>query len=312
VRKRLIIIPLAVAAVAVALLAGVNLFAPQPVSDQPASVAVTWGLLAEVVYRLTGGELEVVQLLPAGFEIHDWEPTPEAIRAAQRSRLVLYTFEGFDDWAVEIAESAGVKAVKVGQNLPMLLERGEHGHDHGDGHDKEHQHEYDVHVWLSPVNMAKIVENVAAVLIQEFPQKGVEIMRNRDSYLAEIRTLDNELKLMLQPYRGRLFITQHDAFRYFAEHYGLRVLPVLGAEEEEPSAAQLAEVVVVIGKEGVKVVYAEDGFTHPVLNTLARDTGVKIEMLYTLESLTLDDVMRGEGYVNVMRRNGEALVKGFG
>ncbi len=305
-RKRLVIIPLALAAVAIALLAGLNLFAPQPVSNQPASVAVTWGLLAEVVYRLTGGEIEVVQLLPAGFEIHDWEPTSEAIRAAQRSSLVLYTFEGLDDWAVEIAESAGVKAVKVGQNLPMLLERGEHGHD------EEHHHEYDVHVWLSPVNMAKIVENVAAALIQEFPQKGLEIMRNRDSYLAELRTLDNELKLMLQPYRGRLFITQHDAFRYFAEHYGLRVLPVLGAEEEEPSAAQLAEVVEVIGKEGVKVVYAEDGFTHPVLNTLARDTGVKIEMLYTLESLTLDDVKRGEGYVNIMRRNGEALVKGFG
>ncbi len=305
-RRRLVIIPLALAAVAIALLAGLNLFAPQPVSNQPASVAVTWGLLAEVVYRLTGGEIEVVQLLPAGFEIHDWEPTSEAIRAAQRSSLVLYTFEGLDDWAVEIAESAGVKAVKVGQNLPMLLERGEHGHD------EEHHHEYDVHVWLSPVNMAKIVENVAAALIQEFPQKGLEIMRNRDSYLAELRTLDNELKLMLQPYRGRLFITQHDAFRYFAEHYGLRVLPVLGAEEEEPSAAQLAEVVEVIGKEGVKVVYAEDGFTHPVLNTLARDTGVKIEMLYTLESLTLDDVKRGEGYVNVMRRNGEALVKGFG
>ncbi len=305
-RRRLVIIPLALAAVAIALLAGLNLFAPQPVSNQPASVAVTWGLLAEVVYRLTGGEIEVVQLLPAGFEIHDWEPTPEAIRAAQRSSLVLYTFEGFDDWAVEIAESAGVKAVKVGQNLPMLLERGEHGHD------EEHHHEYDVHVWLSPVNMAKIVENVAAALIQEFPQKGLEIMRNRDSYLAELRTLDNELKLMLQPYRGRLFITQHDAFRYFAEHYGLRVLPVLGAEEEEPSAAQLAEVVEAIRKEGVKVVYAEDGFTHPVLNTLARDTGVKIEMLYTLENLTLDDVKRGEGYVNVMRRNGEALVKGFG
>ncbi len=305
-RRRLVIIRLALAAVAIALLAGLNLFAPQPVSNQPASVAVTWGLLAEVVYRLTGGEIEVVQLLPAGFEIHDWEPTSEAIRAAQRSSLVLYTFEGLDDWAVEIAESAGVKAVKVGQNLPMLLERGEHGHD------EEHHHEYDVHVWLSPVNMAKIVENVAAALIQEFPQKGIEIMRNRDSYLAELRTLDNELKLMLQPYRGRLFITQHDAFRYFAEHYGLRVLPVLGAEEEEPSAAQLAEVVEVIGKEGVKVVYAEDGFTHPVLNTLARDTGVKIEMLYTLESLTLDDVKRGEGYVNVMRRNGEALVKGFG
>ncbi len=305
-RRRLVIIRLALAAVAIALLAGLNLFAPQPVSNQPASVAVTWGLLAEVVYRLTGGEIEVVQLLPAGFEIHDWEPTSEAIRAAQRSSLVLYTFEGLDDWAVEIAESAGVKAVKVGQNLPMLLERGEHGHD------EEHHHEYDVHVWLSPVNMAKIVENVAAALIQEFPQKGLEIMRNRDSYLAELRTLDNELKLMLQPYRGRLFITQHDAFRYFAEHYGLRVLPVLGAEEEEPSAAQLAEVVEVIGKEGVKVVYAEDGFTHPVLNTLARDTGVKIEMLYTLESLTLDDVKRGEGYVNVMRRNGEALVKGFG
>jgi hypothetical protein len=31
-----------------------------------------------------------------------------------------------------------------------------------------------------------------------------------------------------------------------------------------------------------------------------------------MEGLTLDDVRRGEGYVNVMRRNGMALVEGFG
>jgi zinc transport system substrate-binding protein len=74
----------------------------------------------------------------------------------------------------------------------------------------------------------------------------------------------------------------------------------------------LAEVVETIKKEGLKVVYAEEGFTHPVLNTLARDTGVKIGRLNTMEGLTLDDVRRGEGYVNVMRRNGMALVEGFG
>jgi zinc transport system substrate-binding protein len=293
-----ILLVVAIAAAAAAVLVPSLTTVPE---SKEASVAVTWGLLAEVVYRLTDGDVGIYQVLPPGAELHDWEPTPEALRTVQRSRMLVYLLEDLDGWGVGLARSAGVKAVKAGENLPMLIEVGEHGHTHGD-----------VHVWLSPTNMVKIVENVAAALIQEFPEIGVKVMRNRDDYVAEIKRLDNELKTVLEPYRGRVFITQHDAFRYFAEHYGLRVLAVLGAEEEEPSAAHLAEVVETIKKEGLKVVYAEEGFTHPVLNTLARDTGVKIGRLNTMEGLTLDDVRRGEGYVNVMRRNGMALVEGFG
>jgi ABC-type Zn uptake system ZnuABC Zn-binding protein ZnuA len=56
---------------------------------------------------------------------------------------------------------------------------------------------------------------------------------------------------------------------------------------------------------------AKDLPNQHVLYTLALDTGVKIGRLNTVEGLTLDEVRRGNGYVNVMRRNVKALVKGY-
>jgi len=316
--QKKLILTLAIAAVAVITVFVAAALVPSILvsSSGPSikSVAVTWGLLGEIVYRLGGGEIEVYQLLPPGAEIHDWEPTPEAVELVGKSRLLIYTGLGLDDWAVKLGEVTNVKVFKAAYDLPILITYEKEGHEIDHTHDEEHEHAHgmvDPHIWLSPRNTAKLVENIAGELVQVFPEYKEKINDNMRMLIAELRELDREIEFGLKPYAGRVFITQHDAFQYLARSYGLRAEGILGPEEEEPTSSKLAEIYDLISREGIKVVYAEDGLIKPVLESIKRDTGVEILMLNTGEALTLEDVKQGRGYTWIMRENFRTLVEGF-
>ncbi len=264
------------------------------------SVAVTWGLLGEIVYRLGGGEIEVVQLLSPGVEIHDWEPAPQTVKEVSRARLLIWTLEGLDDWAQGLAEATGVESFEAAKRV-QLLHTGEEVHGGHTG--------YDVHFWLNPLNVKIVVEDVAERLASEFPDLAPKIRENAAAFIGELEAFHQEALEELRPYRGRIFVTQHDSFRYFAATYGLNAIAVLGPEEEEPTPQHLGEVIEVI--KGLCIIYAEDGVVSPVISSLSREYGVEVMMLYTGEALTIEDVKAGKGYVYLMRSNIKALVEGF-
>lgn len=304
-RAKVALLATAIVAAAVAvsfLAAGPFLLTPQQQSGE--TVAVTWGLLGEVVHRLTDGTIEVYQILPPGAEIHDWEPTPDVVEKVRSSRMLFWTVEGFDDWGEKLASSARVKAFKVSTGVELMPYEDEHEHDHVHG-------AYDPHFWLDPSRFATVVQNMAQILSQEFPQKRETIQRNSEAYIQEILQLNQQYKETLSKHQGKIFITQHNAFRYLAQAFGLEVVAVLGGEEEEPSAAHLAEIYELIEKEKIRVVFAEDGNISPILETLAHDLGVEIKTLYTMEPLLSDDYRRGQGYIVRMRQNLAALVDAF-
>ncbi|MEM2557025.1 MAG: zinc ABC transporter substrate-binding protein [Candidatus Caldarchaeum sp.] len=303
VSAKIALLTTAIVAIAVAasfLAIGPMLLTPQQRSSE--TVAVTWGLLGEVVHRLTGGTVEVYQILPPGAEIHDWEPTPDVVEKVRTSRMLFWTVEGFDDWGERLAASAQVKAFKVSTWVELLPYENEHNHDHG---------AYDPHFWLDPRRFATVVQNMAQILSQEFPEKRETIQRNSEAYIQEILQLNQEYEEALSKHQGKTFITQHNAFRYLAHAFGLKAVAVLSGEEEEPSAAHLAEIYELVKRERIRVVFAEEGNISPILETMASDLGVEIKTLYTMESLLTYDYQKGQGYIVRMRQNLLTLVDAF-
>lgn len=57
----------------------------------------------------------------------------------------------------------------------------------------------------------------------------------------------------------------------------------------------------------MKVIYFEENASSKVAETLSKETGVKLEVLNPLESLTNKQIKDGEDYVSVMRENLNAL-----
>ena len=99
-------------------------------------------------------------------------------------------------------------------------------------------------------------------------------------------------------------MTQHTAFRYLATDYGLNQVGIAGiSPEAEPSPARLAELTKYIKENEIRYIYFEENASEKIAKTLATETGV------VLESLTKEEMDKGDDYISVMKENLQALLK---
>ena len=71
-------------------------------------------------------------------------------------------------------------------------------------------------------------------------------------------------------------MTFHDAFPYFARHYGFELIGVILANVgQEPSAADLAALVDKVKAANVKAVFSEAQFSPELAHTLAQEAGIR-------------------------------------
>ena len=156
--------------------------------------------------------------------------------------------------------------------------------------------------------MSTIAEAVSAL----DPDNAQFYQENSEKTQAELKKLDKKFEESLAkiPAQKRYFVVSHAAFNYLAHDYGLRQVAVTGiSPSEEPTAAQLATISDFVRKHEISTIFFEGKATPKVAQTLARETGVETSSIYTLESVS--DEERDLGYITLMERNLDALVKAF-
>ncbi len=295
----------------------VLLLARQPVDQiegqQARIVVASTGLIGEVVHRLTGGKVNVKVLLPPGAEVHDWEPSPGDIAAVGRAVLVVYTSDSLESYMSKLIEASGSRAsvVKM-EDAPgvELIGLSRDDHDHNDGHD--HHSDVDPHLWLSLRNYIAFVRYLSQHLSVVFPELKDQIEENERAITGKAEALLNEYRERLRPYQGRPFLTEHLAFRYLAKEFGLINLAIKGVEEQEPDPQELIELQSLIVSHSIRVIYVDDPkATSETVESFARDLGLRVLKLETMEAMTLEEAIGGNGYLERMRQNLEALLEGF-
>jgi zinc/manganese transport system substrate-binding protein/manganese/iron transport system substrate-binding protein len=130
------------------------------------------------------------------------------------------------------------------------------------------------------------------------------------SYADRLGALDRELAAMVDtiPTAQRKLVTFHDAFPYFAKHYGFEVVGViLENPGQEPSAADLAALVARVKSAGVKAVFSEAQFSPRLAQTLADEAGIR-EVVTTLYTDSLGDPP-ADTFEGMMRWNMDQIVQ---
>jgi zinc transport system substrate-binding protein len=158
-----------------------------------------------------------------------------------------------------------------------------------------------------------MVGNVADALAGVDPA-GADAYR---AAAAEERTsldaLDAEFRNGLASCERDLLVTGHEAFGYLASAYGLHQVGVAGVSPEgEPGPQRLADIRDLVIREGVTTVYAEELLPPDVIDTIASETGARVEVLHPIETLTDEQRSAGEDYGSLMRENLDALRQGLG
>lgn len=284
-------------------------------SDAKLSVVTTFYPMYEFSKKVAGDLADVVALIPAGTEPHDWEPSAQDMAKVKDADVFVYNgiVEGWVDAALTSAPSDKRVVVRASEGLTTLegtAEEDEEAHEeaHEDGH--AHEHAEDPHVWLDPGLAQREVAAIEAAFEKADSANKDTYKKNADAYIAQLKALDEDYRAGLKDVKTKQFVTQHAAFGYMAHAYGLEQVPIAGlSPEQEPSPGKMAEIVEFAKAHQVKTIFFETLVDPQVARTVADEIGAKTDVLNPLEGLTDEEKKDGLDYIGIMKKNLEALVK---
>ena len=268
-----------------------------PPDDRPQVVA-SMNVIADLAERIAGDRIEVTSLVPVGGDPHVHEPTPSDARTVADADLLLANGVGLEPWFDSLAGDAPV--LRVAERLTVEVLDDEDG-------------EPDPHLWMVPDNAAVYGEAIADELAELDPDHAEDYQRAAEELRAELAELDDELaeRLAAVPDDRRILITPHDAYAYFADHYGFEVATIVGVStEEEPSAAAVQRVIDLVREREIPTVFVEFTVNPAVIERVATDAGAEVgEPLYG-DSLGPPG-SGADDYAGMLRANVEAIVGGL-
>jgi len=107
-------------------------------------VVVSSFALYDVASHLSGGSVDVINILPLGVDPHSFEPTPKLMAEIEKSDLLLFSGAGLEPWTDGISFKNRVIDVSRHVELLEFAEGEHHEHEHHDEHkedDEHHDHE---------------------------------------------------------------------------------------------------------------------------------------------------------------------------
>ncbi|MEU1127105.1 metal ABC transporter substrate-binding protein [Streptomyces sp. NPDC005899] len=268
--------------------------------------------------EIGGSHVSVTTLTKPGVEPHDLELSPRQIGGLSDAGLILY-LKGVQPAVDDAVGQAGVKNTVDATELTTLEEHGTEVDSHDHGHEEGEEHEdhedgkagLDPHVWLDPVRYAEVAEGVGKALEKADPGHAADYRRNTTTLVGRLGALDTAYENGLKNTTTRTIVTTHAAFGYLAERYGLTQEGIAGLDPEaEPSPARISEIHSVIGENKATTVFFETLASDRTARTLAKDLGLKTDVLDPLEGIT--DASEGDDYIEVMTSNLAALQKALG
>lgn len=289
--------------------------------DGKLNVVTSFYPMYEFTKQVAGDHANVISLIPAGAEPHDWEPSAKDMKNLKNANVFVYNglVEGWAEQALKSAENKNRVVVEASKGIELMegLPEEEHEEDHKekdkDRKEEDHAHDgkiLDPHIWLTPVLAQKEIEAIVVGLTEADPAHKDDYRKNADAYIVKLKALDESFKSGLKNVKRKEFVTQHAAFGYLAKEYGLIQVPIAGlSPEEEPAPDKMAEIIKFAKENKVQTIFFETLVEPKVAQTIAKEIGAKIDVLNPLEGLTDEDKKKNLDYIGIMTNNLEALKK---
>lgn len=264
--------------------------------------------------KIGGDKAEIKNMVPAGMEPHDWEPSASDITEFEQADVFVYSGAGMEHWAEDVLaslENKNLIAVEASEGIAL---REGHGHEEEEESEEEseddHEDElYDPHVWLSPLFAKKEMENIKDSFVKADPDNKEYYESNYETYAAKFDELDQKFKDTLSDLPNKSIVVSHEAFGYLCDAYGLTQMGIEGlVPDSEPDPARMAEIIDFVKENDVKIIFFEELVSPKVAEAIARETGASTEVLNPIEGLSDEEINAGDDYFSVMEKNLTQLV----
>jgi len=262
-------------------------------------VVATTTQVADFATSVGGDKVRVTSLLKPNLDAHDFEPSPADVEAIAHADVVLENGAGLETWLHDTIASSGFRGPLVDTSQGVRLRQ-------VDG-------ETDPHIWQNPRNAQRMAANIERALAAADPTDAATFQANLDAYTKQLQALDAEVQRQINSLANKKLVTNHDAFGYYIERYGLQfvgsVIPSFDTSAEL-SGRDIRDLVVKIKLTKVKAVFSETSLPPRTAETIAREAGVKVvegeDALYgdSLGPAGSD----GDTYLKMVRHNTRTIV----
>ena len=239
--------------------------APSGAADRPKVIATTVQITA-LATAVAGDLIELKGLIAAGADPHEYEPKASDLVALEGAALILRHGIGLDDW-LDRTLKAGKRATVVTVTRGVRLQKGEE-----DGKPVD-----DPHVWHDPANAKKMVDHIAAALNRIDPAHKTTYDANATAYKKRLDEAKAQVQAIIReiPPANRKLVTDHDAFGYFAQAFGLKIIgAVIPGTSTRPSPRPESREATGDHQEGEgKAIFAEASVNSNFAATLAKEGG---------------------------------------
>lgn len=264
-------------------------------SEDKILVVTTIYPMYDFVSNIAGERAEVINLVPAGTEPHDFELSTGDMQLLEQADLFVYNGAGMEQFVDKTLNAVSNKKLMVVEAASQVatLESGT---------------KTDPHTWLDVQNAISESEVIKDAFVQMDAEHGEIYEKNFEDYKDKLEALDKVYKEELSDLSGDTIVVAHEAFGYLCAAYGLKQNAVEGlTADSEPDSARMKEIIDFCREKDIQVIFFEELVSPKVANTIADEIGARTMVLNPIEGLTASQEESGLDYIGLMKENLEAL-----
>ncbi|WP_285012378.1 metal ABC transporter substrate-binding protein [Lactococcus formosensis] len=270
-------------------------------------VVTTYSIIADIAENIGKDHVDVYSMVPRGTDPHQYDPKPNDTQAVEKADIVFYnglnleTGKGwFDKLVKNSRKEDSTFMVSQGVTPIHLSEKGK-------------ESEEDPHAWLDIQNGIIYAQNIEKELSKKDPQHKEVYQKNLKAYTDKLQQLDTEAKAKIAtiPQEDRILVTSEGAFKYFSKQYGLTAEYIWEINtDNQGTPAQLNRINTIVKDKNVKALFVETSVSPKTMESVSRQTGVKIYSKIFTDSLA-DEGQKGDTYYDMLQWNIEHITDGL-
>lgn len=268
------------------------------------NVVVSIKPIHSLVAAIMQGVGEPQLIVDGGASPHTFSLKPSNAKAIEGADIVFWVGHGLEAFlekpleslaskaeVVELDDAPGLEKLKFREGGPFEAhDHGdeEAGHDHvEEGHDHDHG-EYDMHLWLDPLNAKATAAEIEKTLLAADPANAAAYQENARKLMENLDALNTEITTTIAPIKDKPFVVFHDAYQYFEHRYGVKTAgSITVSPETMPGAERIKQIHAKVTELGATCVFAEPQFEPKLVRVVTEGTKAKSGTLDP-EAATLD------------------------
>lgn len=272
-------------------------------------VVTTTGMIADLAQEIGGTEVQVEALMRPGVDPHLFKASQGDIQKLDHADMVFYGGLHLEGKMTEILEKLErhKPTIPVSKDIDQALLRS--------GEDINGT-QFDPHIWFDVKLWISAAGTVRDELVAYDPAHAELYKQNAEAYIGKLNELDAEIKEKINeiPEAGRVLVTAHDAFGYFGDAYGIKVMGLQGistaAEYGSKDVSKLRDYLV---ENKIKAVFVESSVPPKAMEAViagAKEKGHSVIIGGELYSDSMGEPGSGaDTYITMVRHNVNTIVE---